>query len=91
MKKNKKNTKNVLHYNGTNVFGERCYARTVKLLKETALEQVLDTLDKVDSFNGKIEYTLDWSAMSSDEAREVKDKLNRIVALRIYHSRIYCA
>lgn len=89
-KQNKKNTKKN-RYNGTNIFGERCHARTIKLLKETALEQVLDTLDKVDSFNGKIEYTFDWSAMSSDEAWEVQRKLNRIVAFRKYNSPIYCA
>jgi len=79
-KHNKKNRKN--NYNGRNIFGERCVAKTLKLEKETAFEQCVQMLKEVMTSEVKIEYTLDWTAMTEDEAIAVQDKLNRLMQLR---------
>lgn len=79
-KQNKKNRKN--NYNGRNIFGERCIAKTLKLEKETAFEQCVQVLKEVMTSEVRIEYTLDWTAMTEDEAMAVQDKLNRLMELR---------
>ena len=79
-KQNKKNRKN--NYNGRNIFGERCVARTLKLEKETAFEQCVQMLKEVMTSEVRIEYTLDWTAMTEDEAIAIQDKLNRLLELR---------
>ena len=54
MKKNKsKKNHKVNRYNGRNVYGQRCIAKTVTLEKETALEQYLDILDDVEAHKRK--------------------------------------
>lgn len=78
-KQNKKNRKN--NYNGRNIFGERCIAKTLKLEKETAFEQCVQVLKEVMTSEVRIEYTLDWTAMTEDEAMAVQDKLNRLMEL----------
>lgn len=79
-KQNKKNRKN--NYNGRNIFGERCIAKTLKLEKETAFAQCVQVLKEVMTSEVRIEYTLDWTAMTEDEAMAVQDKLNRLMELR---------
>lgn len=79
-KQNKKNRKN--NYNGRNIFGERCIAKTLKLEKETAFEQCVQVLKEVMTSEVRIEYTLDWTAMTEDEAMAVQGKLNRLMELR---------
>lgn len=80
MKKNKNN-----RYNGRNVYGQCCEVRTVKLNKETALEQCLDVVRKVEiaQANGRrLEYTLDWSDLDRAEVTRVSQKLDTIMKLR---------
>lgn len=86
MKKNKKNAKKNNRYNGRNIFGQRCVAKTLKLNKENALDQCIQMLNEVMTSDVVIEYTLDWSAFTPEEAHEVQEKLNRYCALR----RLYC-
>lgn len=64
MKKNKsKKNHKVNRYNGRNVYGQRCIAKTVTLEKETALEQYLDILDDVEAHKRKGE-TLEYMRTS---------------------------
>ena len=79
-KHNKKNRKS--NYKGRNIFGERCIAKTLKLEKETAFEQCVQMLKEVMTSEVKIEYTLDWTAMTEDDAIAVQDKLDRLLQLR---------
>ena len=82
----KKNTKKNFHrnnkYNGRNVFGQRCVAKYLKLDKENAFDQCVQILKEVMTSNVTIEYTLDWSAFTPEEAQEIQDKLDRLCALR---------
>ena len=81
-KHNKKNTRKNNHYNGRNIFGDRCVAKTLKLEKETAFDQCVQMLKEVMTSEVRIEYTLDWTAMTEDEAIAIQDKLNRLLELR---------
>lgn len=84
MKKNKRNTKKTTRYNGRNVFGERCVAKTVTLQKDTALKQYLDMLDDIDSHpNEIIEYTIYLSKdITKEEADAIYAQIERITSLR---------
>lgn len=81
-KHNKKNTRKNNNYNGRNIFGDRCVAKTLKLEKETAFDQCVQMLKEVMTSEVRIEYTLDWTAMTEDEAIAIQDKLNRLLELR---------
>ena len=83
VKNGKKNTRKNNNYNGKNVYGQPCVAKFVKLEKETALDQYLAILDDIENANGKaIEYTVDSSCFSREEAEEFGKKVERIMALR---------
>ena len=84
MKKSKKDTKKTTRYNGYNVFGERCIAKTVTLQKDTALKQYLDMLDDIDSHPGEIiEYTFYLSKdITKEDADAIYAQIERISALR---------
>ena len=86
-KQNKKNTKNNHRYNGFNAYGQRCEVKTVKLDKENALEQCLKIMEKVEIAQAegrRLEYTLDWSAMTQEEVIRVRMELDRIARLRSF-------
>ena len=85
MKKVKNGKKNVRknNCNGRNVYGQPCIEKFVKLEKETALDQYLAILADIENANGKaIEYTVDSSCFTREEAIAFNDKLERIMALR---------
>ena len=84
MKKNKKNTKKNSRYNGYNVFGERCIAKTVTLQKKTALKQYIDMLDDIDSHPDEIiEYTFYLSKdITKEESNAIYAQIEKISALR---------
>ena len=87
MKKHQTNKKNN-RYNGYNVYGQRCEVRTVKLNKENALEQCLEVMRKVEIAQRegrKLEYTLDWTAISNEERIRTSQELDRITRLRNYY------
>ena len=70
-------------FNGRNVFGQRCIAKFVKLEKETAAEQYLAILADIENANGKkIEYTVDGSCFTKEEANKFYDQIARMIALR---------
>lgn len=82
-KHNKKNNR----YNGFNAYGQRCEVKTVKLDKQNALEQCLRIMEKVEIAQAegrRLEYTLDWSAMSQEEVVSVRMELDRIARLRSF-------
>ena len=82
-KQNKKNNR----YNGFNAYGQRCEVKTVKLDKENALEQCLKIMEKVEIAQAegrRLEYTLDWSAMTQEEVIRVRMELDRIARLRSF-------
>ena len=86
-KQNKKNIKKTNRYNGYNAYGQRCEVRTVKLDRENALEQCLKIMEKVEIAQAegrRLEYTLDWSAMSQEEVICVRTELDRIARLRSF-------
>ena len=67
MKANVMNMKN--ERIGKNVFGEICVTKFLKLDKETALEQYVEMMNDITSHHGKIEYTVDSSCFSIEEAK----------------------
>lgn len=73
MKKSKKNN----NYNGRNIFGERCIAKSMKMEPGIAYQQAIQIVDEVLTSKVKIEYTLDWSALTSEETQAVMEKMNR--------------
>ena len=90
-KHNKRNNKNN-RYNGYNVYGQRCEVRTVKLSEENALEQCLDVMQKVEIAQcegRRLEYTLDWTAVSEAERIRISQELDRITRLRSYYVASY--
>lgn len=71
------------NYNGRNVYGQRCIAKFVKLEKETALDQYMDIIADLEASQGQtIEYTIDSSCFSCEEAEQFNNKLIRIMELR---------
>ena len=83
VKNGKKNTRKNNNYNGKNVYGQPCVAKFVKLEKETALDQYLAILADVENANGNaIEYTVDSSCFTREEAIAFSEKLERIMELR---------
>lgn len=86
MKKQKNNKKNIRKngiYNGRNIYGDPCIAKFVKLEKETAVDQYLAILADIENTHGKaIEYTVDGSCFTREEAIEFNNKLTRIMKLR---------
>ena len=82
-KKCKKNIRKNNNYNGRNVYGQPCIAKFVKLEKETALDQYLAILADIENANGKaVEYTVDSSCFTREEAEEFGKKAERIMELR---------
>ena len=70
-------------FNGRNVFGQKCIAKFVKLEKETAAEQYLAILADIENANGKIiEYTVDSSCFTKEEATAFYDQIACIMELR---------
>lgn len=53
---------------GRNVFGEICVEKFLKLDRETALEQYVEMMNDITSHHEKIEYTIDSSCFTPDEA-----------------------
>ena len=83
MKKNTKKNARKNNYNGRNVYGQRCIAKSVKLEKETAVEQYLAILADLEAHYGEpIEYTIDASCFNDEEAVAFYKKMTRIMALR---------
>lgn len=86
MKKNKsKKNRKVNRYNGRNVHGQRCIAKTVTLKKETALEQYLDILDDVEAHKHKgetLEYTVFSPGFTKEEIEELHGAIERVMAFR---------
>ena len=87
MKKQKKNAKKNIRkngiYNGRNVYGDPCIAKFVKLEKETALDQYMAILADIENTNGKaVEYTVDSSCFTKEEAIAFGKKEERIMELR---------
>lgn len=81
----KKSARKNNRYNGNNVFGQRCVVKTVKLVKEAALEQLLKIAQEVElaQTEGKrLEYTVDWTDMTEAEAMAVCEKIARLMGLR---------
>lgn len=92
MKKHNKKNIRKNNYNGYNVYGQRCEARTVKLSERNALEQCLEVMRKVEIAHcegRRLEYTLDWSAISEMERIRISQELDRITRLRGYHAASY--
>jgi len=56
--------------NGRNIFGEKCTEKFLKLNKETAIQQYMEMLKDIVSHGGKIEYTIDSSCFTPDEAED---------------------
>ncbi len=79
--KNKNMRKNP--YNGRNVYGQPCIAKFVKLEKETALDQYLAIMADIEDAHGEaIEYTIDSSCFTREEAIAFSNKISRIMELR---------
>ena len=55
---------------GRNIFGEVCTENFLKLNKETAIQQYTEMMKDIVSHGGKIEYTLDSTCFTPDEAEE---------------------
>ena len=81
-KQSKKNMKKNANYNGRNIFGERCIEKTIKLEPGIAYRQAIEMIDEVFASKDKIEYTLDWSALSDEEMDIVQKKMTRYWNLR---------
>ena len=83
VKNAKKNTRKNNNYNGKNVYGQPCVEKFVKLEKETALDQYLTILADIENANGKaVEYTVDSSCFTREEAEAFGKKVERIMELR---------
>lgn len=61
---------NVIERKGFNVYGEPCIERIVKLEKETAIQQYIEIVKILKKTKKIIEYTLDYSNLSKEEAKE---------------------
>ena len=73
-------------YNGKNIFGERCVAKSIKLHKETAVKQYLDILADVTAHKDQnTEYTVDASELTAAELMAVEEAVNTLL-----HGRGYC-
>lgn len=82
-KKCKKNIRKNNNYNGRNIYGQRCIAKFVKLDKETALDQYLAIMADIENTHGEaIEYTIDSSCFTREEAIQFSNKIARIMELR---------
>ena len=82
-KQNKKSQKKHNKYNGRNIYGQRCIAKFVKLEKETALDQYLAIMADIENTHGEaIEYTIDSSCFTREEAIQFSNKITRIMELR---------
>lgn len=80
-KQNKKNRKSN-HYNGRNIYGERCIAKTIHLEPGIAYQQAVEMIDEVLTSKEKIEYTIIWAALTHEEAHTVQEKMTRYWNLR---------
>ena len=74
-KQNKKSQKKHNKYNGRNIYGQRCIAKDLKLEPGIAYQQAIQMIDEVLASKDKIEYTLDWSALSDEEMDIVQEKM----------------
>ena len=81
-KQNKKSQKKHNKYNGRNIYGQRCIAKDLKLEPGIAYQQAIQMIDEVFASKDKIEYTLDWSALSDEEMDIVQEKMTRYWNLR---------
>ena len=86
MKKKSKKSNKGSHYNGRNVFGERCIAKCVTLEKDTAVEQYLEILADMDKHHGEnIEYTIliskDFSHSEAEALYKWIDKVSAFHAM----------
>ena len=55
---------------GRNIFGEVCTEKFLKLNKETAVQQYMDMMKDIVSHGSEIEYTVDSTCFTPDEAEE---------------------
>ena len=83
MKKKSKKSNKKSHYNGRNVFGERCIAKFVTLEKATATEQYIEILEDIYNHPGDIiEYTFTLSNdFSPSEAEKLYRWIDKVSAL----------
>ena len=73
MKKNFKRSVKINHYNRI----------IVKLERETAWEQFLEAVGKLDdTLDDSTEYTMDFSCFSAEERRELEMKMTHALAVR---------
>lgn len=83
MKKSHKKSVRKNSYVERNVYGQPCIAKFVKLEKDTALDQYLAIMADIENAHGKaIEYTIDSSCFSREEAIEFSNKISRITEMR---------
>ena len=82
MKKSTKKNAHKNNYNGRNIYGQRCIAKDLKLEPGIAYQQAIQMIDEVFAAKDKIEYTLDWSALSDEEMDIVQEKMTRYWNLR---------
>ena len=79
IKNNMKN--NVIERKGFNVYGEPCIERIVKLEKETAIQQYIEIIKVLKKTKKIIEYTLDFSNFSKEEAEQFGKIAERIAMM----------
>ena len=63
---------------GRNVFGEVCIEKFLKLERETAIDQYIEMMNDIFSNKHRIEYTVDSSCFTADEAKEFFELATRI-------------
>ena len=81
-KQNKKSQKKHNKYNGRTIYRPRCIAKDLTLEPGIAYQQAIQMIDEVLASKDKIEYTLDWSALSDEEMDIVQEKMTRYWSLR---------
>ena len=81
-KQNKKNRKKNNNYNGRNVFGDRCLAKTIKFESGVAYQQAQQMIDDIFASEIRIEYTIDWSGLTTEETYALQEKMELYWQLR---------
>ena len=83
MKKNRKPARKPNQCNGTNVHGEPCIAKFVKLKKETALDQYLEIISDLERpHKYPVEYTVDSSCFTPEEAMAFDKLMTHVLEFR---------
>ena len=88
MKKSTKKNAHKNNYNGRNIYGQRCIVKSMKLEKETAVEQCLEILADLEANRElRTEYTIDCTCFNAEECIELNRSIARILELRTKMSR----